>query len=208
MSKNLSNYVRSDDAFAIIHLFEFDMYDFEGNLDEVLRFTDHEMFVKYNTNDYTPLSITFDRLNEDFSMSSDSVSLSIDNINGELTREALASEWRNNKARIIRFIYTPNAQSDGADYYDYGIIHSEDINNYPYIHMDYFITAQTTDAYYLFNGVIDTFSATEQALTATLTTPFVHWNKPYPSRTYNQNEFTSIVGAMSDMVYWGRQNIV
>jgi len=208
MSKSITNYVRSDDAFSIIHLFEFDMYDFNGNLDEVLRFTDHEMFVKYNSNDYTPLSITFDTLNEDFTMASDSVSLSIDNINGELSREALSSEWRNNKARIIRFIYTPNAQSDGTDYYDYGIIHSEDINNYPFINMDDFIIAGTTDAYYLFNGVIDTFSATEQALNATLTTQFVHWNKPYPSRTYNQNEFTSVVGAMSDMVYWGRQNIV
>ena len=208
MSKSINNYVRSDDAFSIIHLFTFEMYDFAGNLDEVLRFTDHEIFVKYLANDYTPLSITFDKLNEDFSMSSDSISLSIDNINGELSREALSSEWRNNKARITRFIYTPNAQTAGSDYYDYGIIHSEDSSNYPFIDMDDFLVANTTDAYHMFDGVIDTFSATEQALNATLTTQFVHWNKPYPSRTYNQNEFTSIVGAMSDMVYWGRQNIV
>jgi ureidoglycolate hydrolase len=66
------------------------------------------------------------------------------------------------------------------------------------------ISGLTKDSYTLFEGVIDTFSATSQALNGGLTTQFAHWSKPYPSRTYNQNEFTSIVDAIVDTVYWGR----
>jgi len=60
----------------------------------------------------------------------------------------------------------------------------------------------------LFEGVIDTFSATSQTFTAQLTTKFTYWQMPYPTRTYNQNEFTSIVDAISEVIYWGRQKTV
>lgn len=198
--KSLSNNVRSDDAISILHLFEFDMFDFNNVFSETLYFTDHDVFVYDGTNEYIPIAITFDRLNEDFSMSSDSINLSIDNINGELTQAAMSFEWRNNRCSIKRVIFTPAPETIGSDTYEYGI-RDNSTTDYPRLE----IASLTKDSYILFEGVIDTFSATTQALQATLTTQFTHWAKPYPSRTYNQNEFTSIVDAITETIYWGRQ---
>lgn len=208
MSKSITNNVRSDDQLALLHLFEFQMdKDFDGNVGEtgeILYFTDHDIFVTDGTNEYTPLAITFDKLNEDFSMSSDSINVSIDNINGSLSTEAIASEWRNNPAKITRVIYTPPSQTLDGDNYDYGLVHYEVATTYPRLD----ISSVTKDTYILFEGVIDAFNASEQSLNGTLTTQFTHWQKPYPSRTYNQNEFTSIVAAINDTVYWGRQKTI
>jgi hypothetical protein len=206
MSKTITNNVRSNDQFAMLNLFEFHM---DKNLDgiaggsgEILYFTDHDVFVTDGINEYTPLSISFDGLSEDFTMTSDSISVSIDNINGALSTEALASEWRNNKAKITRVIYTPPSEVINGETYDYGLTHGGGSSTYPKIDISTF----TKDTYILFEGVIDTFSATEQALTGSLTTKFVHWAKPYPTRTYDQNEFTAIVDAITETVYWGRQD--
>lgn len=203
MSKTITNNSRSDDQLAILHLFEFHMdKDWDGNVGEsgeVLYFTDHDVFVTDGTNEYTPLAISFDKLNEDFSMSSDSINITIDNVNGALSTEALASEWRNNPAKITRVIYTPPADTIDGEAYDYGEGAYHNSNVYPKLDISAFIK----DVYTLFEGVIDTFSATEQALTGTLTTKFVHWSKPYPVTTYNQNEYSSIVGSVSGVIYWG-----
>ncbi len=199
--KTITNDVRSDDALAVIHLFEFDMYNLDNTFDETLYFTDNDLFVYDGTNEYTPLSITFDRLVEDSSMASDSINVSIDNINGALTTKALASEWRNNRCKIIRVMFTPPAQTVGSDTYEFGVADNSTVA-YPRLE----IAAFTKDSYTLFEGVIDTFSATSQALQGTLTTKFTHWAKPYPARTYNQTEFASIVDAINDTIYWGRQN--
>jgi len=199
MSKTITNDVRGDDTFAILHLFEFDMFTLANVFDETLRFTDHDIFVNDGTNEFTPLAISFDKLVEDFSMSSDSISVSIDNINGALTTKALASEWRNNRCKITRVIYTPASETIGSDVYEFGVTDNSS-TTYPRLE----IASLTKDSYVLFEGVIDTFSATSQALQGTLTTQFTHWGKPHPSRTYNQNEFTTIIDAMTDVVYWGR----
>ena len=208
MSKTITNSVRSDDQLAILHLFEFHMdKDLDGNVGEageILYFTDHDIFVTDGTNEHTPLAITFDRLVEDFSMSSDTINVSIDNINGALSTEAIASEWRNNKAKITRVVYTPPSQTLDGDNYDYGLVHYEAVTTYPRLD----ISSVTKDVYTLFEGVIDTFNASEQSLNGTLTTKFSHWNKAYPTRTYNQNEFTSIVDAINETIYWGRQETV
>ena len=201
MSKTITNDVRGDNAYAILHLFEFDMFDFDNVFDETLRFTDHDVFVYDGTNEYTPLAISFDKLTEDFSMGTDSINLSIDNINGSLTTKALSSEWRNNRCKITRVIFTPASEVVGSDTYEFGVTDNSTVA-YPRIE----IASLTKDSYDLFEGVIDTFSATTQALQATLTTQFTHWGKPYPSRTYNQNEFTTIVDAINKMVYWGTQD--
>lgn len=200
--KTLTNVVRSDDAFAIVHLFEFDMYTMANVFDETLRFTDHDIFVYDGTNEYTPLSITFDRLTEDFSMSSDSINVSIDNINGALSTKALASEWRNNRCKITRVMYTPPSETISSDTYEFGVSDNSSVA-YPRLET----SSLTKDSYTLFEGVIDTFSASSQALQGTLSTQFTYWSKPYPSRTYNQNEFTTIVDALSDTIYWGRQQV-
>ncbi len=198
--KTITNNSRSDRQLAILHLFEFDMYNLDGTFKETLRFTDHDIFVDYNSNDYTPLAITFDRLSEDFTMSADSIGITIDNVNSALSNEALASEWRNNRALIERVIYTPASDTIADDTYPYG--YGDNLNTYPKLTLD----SITKDVYTMFGGIIDTFSASEQALNATITTQFSNWSKAYPSRTYNQNEFTSIVDAINDVIYWGRQN--
>jgi len=201
--KTITNNARNDRQLAILHLFEFDMYNLDGTFQETLRFTDHDIFVDYNSNDYTPLAITFDRLSEDFSMSADTINITIDNVNSALSNEALTSEWRNNRASITRVAYTPPSEVIADDTYTYGIGDNLTGNTYPELDLD---VITDKDAWTLFGGIIDTFSASESVLNATITTEFANWSKAYPSRTYNQNEFTSIVDAINDVIYWGRQN--
>jgi len=203
MSKTITTNVRNDDAMGMIHLFEFDMYTLAGVFDETLRFTDHDVFVYDGSNEYTPLNITFDRLSEDFTMASDSINVTIDNINEALTTEALGSEWRNNRAKISRVLITPPSETVDGETYEFGISENSTAA-YPRLE----ISGLTKDTYVLFEGVIDTFSATSQTFTAQLTTKFTYWQMPYPTRTYNQNEFTSIVDAISEVIYWGRQKTV
>jgi len=212
MSKTITSKARTDNAFSMVHLFSFEMdKDLDGNVGEageILYFTDHDVFVTYGGNEYTPLAITFDKLNEDFSMSSDVISLSIDNINSALTTEALRSEWRNNPCNIIRIIYTPPAETIGSDIYEFGVSDTETdpSNTALYPRLD-FANITDFDAYILFEGIIDTFNASTQVLNATITTEFVNWSKAYPARTYNQNEFISVIDAISTELYWGRQNV-
>ncbi len=203
MSKTITTNVRNDEQMGMIHLFEFDMYTLAGSFDETLRFTDHDVFVYDGTNEYTPLSITFDRLTEDFTMASDTINVTIDNINEELTATALAKEWRNNRAKIERVLITPPSETVDSQSYDYGISENSSVA-YPRLE----ISGLTKDSYVLFEGVIDTFNATTKTFTAQLTTKFTYWQKPYPSRTYSQNEFSSIVDAISESIYWGRQKTV
>jgi len=205
--KTLTNNVRNDNQLEILHLFEFDMYNLDGTFKETLRFTDHDIFVISDTigTEYTPLAITFDKLSEDGSMQSDSINVNIDNVSGALTTEALSSEWRNNRCKITRVIYTPDSDIIDSETYDYGYGDKNTFNIYhgTYPHLE--LTDTTNDAYTLFEGIIDTFSATEQSLNATLTSLFTNWNKPYPERTFNQNEFNSVIQVVTDTVYWGRQ---
>ena len=200
MSKTVTTNVRNDDAMGMIHLFEFDMYLLNGNFSETLRFTDHDVFVYDGSNEYTPLAISFDRLSEDFTMASDSINVTIDNVNEELSTVAMAKEWRNNRAKIIRVLITPPAESIGGVTYEFGMSENSSAA-YPRLE----IASLTKDSYVLFEGVIDTFNASTQIFNVSLTTKFTFWQKPYPTRTYNQNEFTSIVSAMSDSIFWGRQ---
>lgn len=201
--KTITSNARTDDAFAMLHLFEFDMTYFDGSSLETLRFTDHDVFVYDGTNEYTPLAITFDRLTEDFSLQSDNIQVTIDNINKELTGEALNEEWRNNRALITRVIFTPPSQTEGGETYEFGVTDNGG-TTYPRLEL----ASLSKDTYTLFEGNIDTFSATSQVLNGSLMTKFSNWNKSYPTRTYNQNEFTSIVEAMSETIYWGRQKTI
>lgn len=198
MSKNITTNARANKQVAILHLFEFEMHNFDGTFKETLRFTDHDIFVVNGALEYTPLAITFDTLSENGSMQSDSINISIDNVSGAITSEALGSEWRNNKASISRVIYTPQSEIIDEEVYEYG--YGQNLDAYPKLDL-----ANTTkDIYVLFGGIIDAFSATEQTLSGTITSLFTNWNKPYPVRTFNQNEFTTIVDTMTDSLLWGR----
>jgi len=199
MSKTITSNARNNDAIAILHLFEFDMYNLDGTFKETLRFTDHDIFVNDGGVEYTPLAITFDKLSEDGSMQSDSINVSIDNVSGALTSEAFASEWRNNRCKITRVVYTPPSDTIDAEAYEYG--YGDNLDTYPKLD----ISSISKDSYTLFEGIIDTFNATEQSLSATLTSLFTNWSKPYPSRTFNQTEFNSIVNTIADSVYWGKE---
>jgi hypothetical protein len=95
---------------------------------------------------------------------------------------------------------TPPAETISNETYEFGI--SENASGaYPRLE----IASLTKDSYVLFEGVIDTFNASAQTFNLQLTTKFTYWQAPYPSRTFNQNEFTTIVDAISDSIYWGRQ---
>jgi hypothetical protein len=135
-------------------------------------------------------------------MQSDSINVSIDNVSGALTSEAFASEWRNNRCKIERIIYTPASDVIDGEAYEYG--YGDSLDGYPKLD----ILGLTKDQYILFEGIIDTFNATEQSLNATLTSLFTNWSKAYPDRTFNQNEFTSVVDAITEEVYWGREKVV
>lgn len=203
--KTITNTSRGDRQLAILHLFEFDMYNLDGTFKETLRFTDHDIFVDYDGNDYTPLAITFDRLSENFTMTADSINITIDNVNSALSNEALASEWRSNRALIMRAAYTPPEETIGYEEYTYGYGNNLEGQTYPELDLDAIVSK---DVWTLFGGVIDTFTASESTLTGTITTQFSNWSKAFPSRTFSQNEFTTIVDAINDTLYWGNQKTV
>ena len=197
MSKTITNNARSNDQVSVLHLFEFDMYNFDGTFKETLRFTDHQIFVDDGTNEFTPLAITFDTLKEDSSMQSDSISITIDNVSGAITAEALASEWRSNRASIKRVIFVPPEQTLFDETYEYG--YGDFLDGYPKLDL----TTLTRDEYILFDGIIDTFNANENVLNGTITSLFVNWFKKFPDRTFNQTEFSTIVDSMAETTQWG-----
>jgi len=198
--KSISSNVRTSDC-GILHLFEFNVRDIQtGEISEILRLTDHDIFVTFNGQEYTPVSVTFDQLTEDISNSANTINVSIENITNELSSIALQNEWRNNAAKIIRVMYQPPATTLDGEVYDYGISGNEAASMYPELDL----TSVLLDSYNLFDGVINNMVVTSQAVSVGLTNLFVHWSKAVPERTYTQNDFTSIIEAIVDEIYWGR----
>jgi hypothetical protein len=213
MSKNITNNSRNERQVSLIHLFEFGLQYLEDDENgepvyaQPLRFTDHDIFVVYDDIEYTPLSITFDTLHEDAEQNANTVTINIDNVDGSISEKALGYEWRNNEAKITRIAYTPPSEIIDSETYNYGYgdnLGDEDYlgQPYPLINLD---DISEKDVWQLFAGVIDTFNASESALQGTLTTEFATWNKPFPYRTFNQQEFTSVTSAITDTIYWGSQ---
>lgn len=200
MAKTITTNSRNNESIALLHLFTFEMRNLDGTFAEWLRFTDHDVFVQYDGNEYIPMNVSFDRLTEDFSLQSDSINIQIDNVNGEIVEKAIAYEWRNNSARIERVIYTPEMQTIGGEVYPVGLV-ADTGSGYPELDL---ADVTNKDIYVLFDGAIDTFSATSQSLSGTLTTQFAYWNKAIPERLFSQNEFTTIIDAIVSELYWGR----
>lgn len=168
---------------------------------EKLYLTDHDIFVNYSGNQYTPLSISFDKLKEDISTQSNEINLTLDNISGDLAHKAFQYEWRGNPVSIKRVVYTPPSESpiDGNTYeFGYG----DNLEGvYPELLLD---DVLSKDIYSLFDGYINSFSASESSLSASVSTKFIYWQRAYPSRTYDQKEFSGIIQAMSEEQHWGR----
>jgi len=198
--KTITTNARTENSLSIAHLFEFTLNTLDGSLHEVLYLTDHDIFINYDGNDYTPLSVTFDRLTEDISMQTNNITVTLDNINSALSEAAIEYEWRKNTATIKRIMFVPDAETIDSYTYDFGF--GDNLSGtYP----ELVITDITLkDIYTLFSGHIGSFSATQQTLTGTITTKFIHWQNPFPSRTYDQKEFQEIIDAISTSTYWGR----
>jgi len=199
--KTITTNARNNNALSMLHLFEFTLTNLDGTPHEVVYLTDHDVFVQYNGNTYTPLSVTFDRLTEDISMQTNNITVTIDNVNLALSQAALGYEWRKNQADIHRVMFVPNSETISGDVYDFGYGDNLGTGTYPEL-----ILADTTlkDIYTLFSGHIGHFSATQQSLTGTITTKFIHWQNPFPTRTFDQKEFTNIIDTIVETVYWGR----
>jgi len=197
--KTITTNAREENSLSVAHLFEFTINNLDGTLYEVLYLTDHDIFINYDEHDYTPLSITFDRLTEDISMQTNSITVTLDNINSALSETALEYEWRKNSAIIKRIMFVPNSETIDSYAYDFGF--GDNLSTYPQL-----IIGDITlkDVYTLFSGYIGSFSATQQALTGTISTKFIHWQNPFPSRTYDQKEFQEIINTISNSVFWGR----
>jgi len=198
--KSISNNIRSQDC-GILHLFEFNVRDIQtGEIDDVLRFTDHDIFVTFNGQEYSPVSVTFDQLTEDSSNSANAINVSVENVTNELSSIVLKNEWRNNAAKIIRVMYQPPSMLVEGENYEFGVGGNEAANIYPNLDL----TNVSVDSYELFDGVINKMSVTSQAISASLTNNFIHWGKEFPDRSFNQKEFVTVVDAIVDQIYWGR----
>ena len=199
--KTITSNARGNDQLSMFHLFEFTLKNLDGTPHEILRFTDLDIFLLDGALEYTPLSITFDRLTEDISMATNSITITLDNVNEALSRAALAYEWRQNSCTITRVMYRPNEEtpSDGVTY-EYGYGNNLSPAGYPQLVLD---DVLLKDRYTLFAGHIGSFSATEQTLTGTITTKFIQWQNPFPSRRFDQQEFTTIIDTMNTQLYWG-----
>ncbi len=164
-------------------------------------FTDHDIFVDYDSIVYTPISITFDKLTEDVSMQTNSINVTLDNVNSALSEAAINYEWRKNTCEIKRVLFLPNSETVSGYDYDFGVGDNLGIGTYPELLLD---DTTLKDEYTLFSGFIGAFSATQQSLTGTITTKFIHWQNPFPTRTYDQKEFSDVIETIVETVYWGR----
>ena len=199
--RDITNNARSESAIGVLHLFEMDMYELDGTFKEILYLTDHDIYVNHLGNEYVPLSITFDRLVEDVSLTASSISIQVDNVNDELSNMALSYEWRNNRITIERVVYIPPTEIINGDEYKYGV--GDNLDEYPRFKLD---DIPKKDTYPLFTGIVDAFGASEASIDITATTQFASWGRTFPTRTFNQNEFTTIVDTIKKVVYWGTKD--
>lgn len=193
----------------------------EDFTDYRLRFTDNDVFAIYGTNLYIPLSITFNDISEDTAIQSEKINISFDNLNGDLTAMALQKEWRNNNFKIYKVFYPHNtfSQTDpsgglapseylapsetlapaGADLipFDYGL--GETFTDYPKVDLD---GIASKDIWLIYDGLVDTFNATEGIINISLINEMSRWNKPIGTRTFNQGEFQTIINAMTEEISW------
>lgn len=197
--------IYAQDDIHIFHTFEFELRNLDGSLAETLRLTDLEAFFEWDKKDYTPVSITFSEVKETFTLQSETVNVDIDNIGNALSDKAFQYEWRLNKAKIQRFFATSDCFPNSVDgvNYDYGVmprpIGTNDIYMYDIQSSDHY------DVYTVFLGYIDSFTATDERISATLKTGVTNLGKQIPERSYDQSIYTKLIDAMTTELKWGSQ---
>jgi len=199
--KDITNNARSRDQLSMLHLITFVINDLDGEYYDTIYVTDHDIFVIDGEIEYTPISITFDKLTEDITMQTNTISIILDNINSALSQTALGYEWRNNASTIERLMFVPNEEVEDGETYDYGYGDNLGAYDFPQLNIG---DITLKDRYTLFEGSIHGFSANESTLSGQVSTKFSFWQNPFPKRTFDQKEFVGVIGAMTETVYWGR----
>jgi len=209
----------------ILHLFEFEFKSLDGLETEILYFTDNDLFVIIDETTYTPISISFDEVKEDFTLQADKVNITLDNLGHEITSQVLTKEWRNNVGNIYRIVYNelpqPTQQElDDALFptttlfpsetlfpkelqngYETGIFSFDD--GYPSINFDQEGYLNRFNKDLLFVGLQDSFTIGGGALSGELTSILSVWDTPYPAQTFDQGQHKNIIGAMTTKLDWG-----
>lgn len=188
-------------------------------------YTDKEIFVKLNSNIYTPAFFTFTPIVEDFALTNGTTTITASNIEKDIMSQVLLNEWRNNTVKLIRVFYNPNTYSIEST----GLIPSEDLaptedlepsdfgdliateygygeafTGYPKVDLD----TITNDNFILFEGLIDSPSGNDSTISLKCVTEFTlnGGKKIINNRSYDQDEFKSIVSSMTEEVIWKWEN--
>jgi hypothetical protein len=208
----------------ILHLFEFEFKSLDGLTTEIVRFTDNELFIIIDGETYTPTSISFDEIREDFTLQADQVNIVIDNISQEITADALTKEWRNNNGKVYRVVYNELPQSTPAEI-EAGVTPATDLfpsetlfpanleasfengifsfdEGYPSINFDKSEYLNRFNKDLVFDGLQDDFSGGNGTATIVLTSVLSVWDTPYPADTYDQGEYLDMISAMTTTLEW------
>ena len=209
----------------ILHLFEFEFKSLDGMTTEILRFTDNELFIVIDNETYTPVSISFDEIREDFTLQADQVSIVIDNISQEITSDALTKEWRNNNGKIYRIVYNELPQSTPEEIaaaitpgetlypsttlfpteleasFENGIFSFDE--GYPSINFDQSAYLNRFNKDLIFDGLQDDLSGGSGTAIIVLTSVLSVWSTPYPSTSFDQGAFLDMISTMTKTLDWG-----
>ena len=208
----------------ILHLFEFEFKSLDGMTTEIVRLTDNELFIIIDGETYTPISISFDEIREDFTLQADQISIAIDNISQEITADALTKEWRNNTGRVYRVVYNELPQSTQAEI-DAGVVPSNTLfpsttlfpaeleasfengifsfdEGYPSINFDKSEYLNRFNKDLIFDGLQDDLSGGNGTAKIVLTSVLSVWDTPYPADTFDQGKYLDMISTMTQTLDW------
>lgn len=207
-----------------IFLFEFEFKSLDGLTTEIARFTDNDLFVIIDGETYTPVTVNFDEIIEDFTLQADQVNITIDNIGEDITNDALTKEWRNNNGKIFRIAYDELPQATQAEL-DASVIPANDLfpsntlfpkaltesfengifsfdEGYPSINFDKSEYLNRFNKDLIFDGLMDDFNGGGGNATITLTSVLAVWDSPDPAETFDQGKYKDMISAMTQILDW------
>jgi len=214
----------------ILHLFEFTLADAKNKNPEIIRFTDNDVFITIDGNEYVPTKISFDRIREDFTLEADKVNILLDGIGQDLSEEIITSQWRNKLGKIFRVTYNeipvpteaevtaalfpeldlfPDDDGAGAELfptalgrgYESGMFTFD--KGYPSIDFDRTAYENKFVKTLLFEGQLDNVTLDTLLITFSITSEFDVWDRPYPSTTFDIANYPTIIDSMTLELLWG-----